>query len=73
MTALTASWFFAVLHLSEMLTAARQIAVEATSPQPPEAADAATGRDEKKSGADAVDADNLTEIFDRLSQTPKTR
>ena len=55
------------------VSAARQIAVEATSPQPPEAADAATDPDEKKSGADAVDADNLTEIFDRLSQTPKTR
>ena len=55
------------------VSAARQIAMEATSPQPPEAADAATGHDEKKSGADAVDADNLTEIFDRLSQTPKTR
>jgi hypothetical protein len=54
-------------------SAGRQIAVEATSPQPPEAADAATGRDEKKSGVDAVDTDNLTEIFDRLSQAPKTR
>ena len=56
-------------------SAGRQIAVEATSPQPPEVADAATGRDEKKSGVDAVDADNLTEILDRLSQvlTPKTR
>ena len=54
-------------------SAGRQIASEATSPQPPEAADAATGPDEKKSGVDAVDADNLTEIFDRLSQTPKTR
>jgi hypothetical protein len=55
------------------VSAGRQIAVEATSPPPPEAADAATGPDEKKSGVDAVDADNLTEIFDLLSQTPKTR
>ena len=55
------------------VSAGRQIAVEATGPQPPEAADAATGRDEKKSGVDAVDADNLTEILDRLNQTPKTR
>jgi len=49
--------------------------VEATSPQPPEVADAAAGPDEKKSGVDAVDADNLTEILDRLSQVliPKTR
>jgi hypothetical protein len=55
------------------VSAARQIAVEATSPQPPEAADAATGPDEKKSGVDAVDADNLTEIFDRLSQTHRIK
>ncbi len=57
------------------VNAGRQIAVEATSPQPPEVTDAATGPDEKKSGVDAVDADNLTEILDRLSQvlTPKTR
>ncbi len=57
------------------VSAGRQIAVEATSPQPPEVADAATGPDEKKSGVDAVDAGNLTEILDRLSQvlTPKTR
>ena len=54
-------------------SAGRQIATEATSPQPPEVADAATSRDEKKSGVDAVDDDNLTEILDRLSQTPKTR
>jgi hypothetical protein len=57
------------------VSAGRQIAVEVTSPQPPEVADAATGPDEKKSGVDAVDADNLTEILDRLSQVliPKTR
>src|SRR6267378_568668 len=57
------------------VSAGRQIAVEATSPQPPEVADAATGPDEKKSGVDAVDAGNLTERLDRLSQvlTPKTR
>ena len=57
------------------VSAGRQIAVEATSPQPPEVTDAATGPDEKKSGVDAVDAGNLTEILDRLSQvlTPKTR
>ena len=54
---------------------ARQIAVEATSPAPPEVADAAVGADEKKSEVDAVDADNLTEILDRLSPglTPKTK
>jgi hypothetical protein len=57
------------------VSAGRQIAVEATSPQPPEVTDAATGPDGKKSGVDAVDADNLTEILGRLSQelTPKTR
>jgi hypothetical protein len=54
-------------------SAGRQVAVEEKSPQPPKAADAATGRDEKKSGVDAVDADNLTEILDRLNQAPKTR
>jgi hypothetical protein len=55
------------------VSAGRQIAVEAPSPQPPEVADAATGPDEKKSGVDAGDAGNLTEILDRLSQTRKTR
>ncbi len=52
------------------VSTARQIAVEVTS-----AADAAVGPDEKKSEVDAVDADNLTEILDRLSQapTPKTK
>jgi hypothetical protein len=44
-------------------------------PERPEVADAAVGPDEKKSEVDAVDADNLTEILDRLSQvpTPKTK
>jgi hypothetical protein len=53
----------------------RQIAAEVTSPEPPEVADAATGLGEKKSEVDAVDADNLTEILDRLSQelTPKAK
>jgi len=53
---------------------ARQIAVEVTSPEPPEVANAAVGPDKKKSEVDAVDADNLTEILDRLSQAlpPKT-
>jgi hypothetical protein len=57
------------------VSTARQIAVEVTSPEPPEVADAAVGPDEKKSEVDAVDADNLTEILDRLSQapTPKTK
>jgi len=53
---------------------ARQIAAEVTSPEPPDLADAAVGPDKKKSEVDAVDADNLTEILDRLSQAlpPKT-
>ena len=57
------------------VSTAHQIAVEVTSPEPPEAADAAVGPDEKKSEVDAVDADNLTEILDRLGQapTPKTK
>jgi hypothetical protein len=47
-----------------------QIAAEATSPKPPEVPVAATGPDEKKGmrEVDAVDADNLTDILDRLSQ-----
>jgi hypothetical protein len=46
-----------------------------TSPEPPEVAEPAVGPDEKKSEVDAVDADNLTEILDRLSQVliPKTK
>jgi len=40
--------------------------VEETSPEPPEAADAAVG--EKKGEGDAVDAGNLTGILDRLSE-----
>jgi hypothetical protein len=49
--------------------------VEVTSPESPEVADAAVGPDEKKCEVDATDADNLTEILDRLSQvlTPKTK
>jgi hypothetical protein len=47
---------------------ARPIAVDAACPAPPEVADAAGGADEKKSEVDAVDADNLSEILDRLSQ-----
>ena len=50
------------------VSTARQIAAEVTSPEPPEAADAAVGPDKKKSEVDAVDANNLTEILDRLSQ-----
>jgi len=47
--------------------------VEETSPEPPEAADAAVG--EKKGEGDAVDAGNLTGILDRLSEEliPKTK
>jgi hypothetical protein len=54
---------------------ARQIAEEATRPEPPEVAEPAVGPDAKKSEVDAVDADNFTEILDRLSQalTPKTK
>jgi len=56
------------------VSTARQIAAEVTSPEPPEVADAAVGPDKKKSEVDAVDANNLTEILDRLSQAlpPKT-
>ena len=45
-----------------------------TSPEPPEVANAAVGPDKKKSEVDAIDANNLTEILDRLSQAlpPKT-
>jgi hypothetical protein len=63
----------APLNAESDTSAGRQVAVEEKNPQPPEAADAATVPDEKKTGVDAVDADNLTEIFDRLSQAPKTR
>jgi len=54
---------------------ARQIAEEVTRPEPPEVAEPAVGPDEKRSEVDAVDADSLTEILDRLSQapTPKTK
>ena len=47
--------------------------VAVTSPEPPEAADAAVG--EKKGEVDAVDAGNLTEILARLSQEliPKSK
>ena len=47
--------------------------VDETSPEPPEAADAAVG--EKKGEGDAVDAGNLTGILDRLSEEliPKTK
>jgi hypothetical protein len=59
------------------VSTARQIAVEATSPQPPGTLDAAAGPDEKKRTreVDEVDADNLTEILNRLSQvlTSKTK
>jgi len=56
------------------VSTARQIAAEVTSPEPPEVADAAVGPDKKKSEVDALDANNLTEILDRLSQAlpPKT-
>jgi hypothetical protein len=49
-----------------------EIAVEATSPEPPEVPDAAVGPDEKKPTreVDAVDADNLTEILNQLNQAP---
>jgi hypothetical protein len=46
------------------------IAADATNPEPPAVADAAVGADEKGLAreADAVDADNLTDILNRLSQ-----
>ena len=54
------------------VSTSREIAVEATSPEPPEVPDAAVGPDEKKPTreVDAVDADNLTEILNQLSQPP---
>jgi hypothetical protein len=64
-----------VADAASNLSTARRIAVGATSPEPPEVADAAVGPEEKKSEVDAVGTDNLTEILDRLSQasTPKTK
>jgi hypothetical protein len=49
---------------------AGQIAAEGTNPEPPAVADAAVGADEKTvtREVDAVDADNLTDILNRLSQ-----
>jgi hypothetical protein len=66
----------AVADAESKVSEPRQIAGEATSPKPPGVPDAAVGRDEKKRTreVDALDAGNLTEILDRLSQalTPKT-
>ena len=57
------------------MSAPPQIAAEATNSKPPAVPDAAAGPDEKRRtrGVDAVDADNLTDILNRLSQvlTPK--
>ena len=49
---------------------AGQIAVEATNPEPPAKADTAVGADEERvtREVDAVDADNLTDMLNRLSQ-----
>jgi hypothetical protein len=51
-------------------------AAEARNPEPPAVSDAALGPDEKNrtQETDAIDADNLTRIFDRLSDSlpPKT-
>src|SRR5258708_6637163 len=58
------------------VSAAREIAAEAISPKSPAVPDAAVGPDENKRTreVDAVDAGNLTDILNRLSQvlTPKT-
>jgi hypothetical protein len=52
------------------VSAPHQIAAEATKPKPPAVQGAAAGRDEERRTAevDAVDADNLTDILNRLSQ-----
>ena len=57
-------------HRESNVSQAGQIAVEATNPEPPAVADAAVGADEKRvtREVDAVDADNLTDMLNRLSQ-----
>jgi hypothetical protein len=58
------------------VSAPPEIAAEATNPKPPAVPDAAAGPDDKRRTpeVDAVDADNLTDILNRLSQvlTPKS-
>jgi hypothetical protein len=51
---------------------ARQIAAEATDPEPPALTVAPVGLDEKKGMREvgAVDADNLTEILNQPSLSP---
>jgi hypothetical protein len=64
-----------VADAESSVSAPRQIAAEATNPKPAAVQVAAAGPDEKKGTreVDAVDADNLTDILNRLSQvlTPK--
>ncbi len=57
-------------HRESNVSPAGQIAVEATNPEPPAIADTAVGADEKRvtREVDAVDADNLTDILNRLGQ-----
>ena len=60
----------AAAHTESNASPAGPIAADATNPEPPAVADAAVGADEKGLAreADAVDADNLTDMLNRLSQ-----
>ena len=60
----------AAAHTESNASPAGPIAADATNPEPPTVADAAVGAEEKglPREADAVDADNLTDMLNRLSQ-----
>ena len=60
----------AAAHTESNASPAGPIAADATNPEPPTVADATVGVEEKRlpREADAVDADNLTDMLNRLSQ-----
>jgi len=60
----------AAAHTESNASPAGRIAADATDPEPPAAADAAVGADEKglPREVDAVDTDNLTDMLHRLSR-----
>jgi hypothetical protein len=60
----------AAAHTESNASPPGPIAADATNPEPPAVADAAVGADEKglPREADAVDADNLADMLNRLSQ-----
>jgi hypothetical protein len=65
----------AVADAESSVSAPPQIAAESTNPKPPAVPDAATPDEKRRTReVDAVDADNLTDILNRLSQvlTPKS-